>query len=190
VKLVDEVFQDWGANRENQFSRSALVTYRLGHLIAKSSLPVTVKGALRLIHRVLNAFVLKVINAGYIQPLAEIGPRLRLPNGLNGVFINRYCKIGSDVVIYQQVTLGANFEPEGREAPTVGNGVVIGAGAKVIGGVTVGDRAVIGANSLVSKDVPPDTVAIGIPARIVRLGRGAEIATSGAGGAEAQVQPQ
>jgi len=146
-----------------------MVIFRIGHLISESDMSPVVRLPLKWTHRLVNAFVLKVVNSGYIQPLAEIGPNLRLPNGLNGVFINKRCRIGSDVVIYQQVTLGDNFGVDGGAAPTIGDEVVIGAGAKVVGGVTVGDRAVIGANSVVSKDVPADAVAIGIPARIIRM---------------------
>jgi serine O-acetyltransferase len=69
------------------------------------------------------------------------------------------------------VTLGDNFASGTGAAPTIGDGVVIGAGAKVVGGVVIGPRAVIGANTVVSKDVPADTVAVGIPARILRLSR-------------------
>ncbi len=166
---IKYVLQDWEVNRSNQFSRTVLITYRVGHLIAESSLPAAVKLPLRIMHRVLNAFVLKVVNAGYIQPFAEIGPGLRLPNSLNGVFINRHARIGANVVIYQQVTLGNNFANRPKEAPTIGDQVVIGAGAKVVGGVTIGDRAVIGANSVVSKNIPPDSVAVGVPARILKL---------------------
>ena len=164
------VFQDWGANTANQFSRAVMITYRVGHLIVNSSVTPLVRVPLIWAHRIVNAFVLKVVNAGYIQPKAQIGPRLQLPNGLNGVFINRHCVIGADVTIYQQVTLGDNFASGTGAAPTIGDGVVVGAGAKVVGGVVIGPRAVIGANSVVSKDIPADTVAVGIPARILKLG--------------------
>ena len=85
-------------------------------------------------------------------------------------------------MIYQQVTLGNNFANRPKEAPTIGDQVVIGAGAKVVGGVTIGERAVIGANSVVSKDVPPDSVAVGVPARILRLNDrdAAKVARTGA----------
>jgi serine O-acetyltransferase len=171
AELISYVFQDWRANRANQFSRAVMVTYRVGHLIGDSSMAQPVKTVLSLAHKVVSAFVLKIVNAGYIQPQAEIGPGLRLPHGLNGVFINRNARIGADCVIYQQVTLGDNFATGGWEAPTLGDRVVIGAGAKVVGPVFVGDQAMVGANSVVSKDVPAGTVAVGVPARILQLSK-------------------
>jgi serine acetyltransferase len=168
VDVLRYVFQDWQSNRANQFSRSVLVTYRIGHLIAQSGMPSAVRVPVRFIHRLINAFVLKIVNSGYITPLAEIGPGLKLPNGLSGVFINGQARVGANVVIFHQVTLGTHGIGR-REAPTIGDDVVVGAGAKVIGGVHVGDRAIIGANSLVAKDVPADHVAIGVPARVIRM---------------------
>ena len=165
------VLQDWRTNGGNQFARMVLITYRIGHLLAASDMPAPAKTPLKLVHRCVNALVLKVINAGYIQPQAQIGPRLWLPNGLNGVFINKRCRIGKDVAIYQQVTLGDNFGAGDGAAPTIGDEVVIGAGAKVVGGVSIGDGAVVGANSVVSKDIPAGTVAVGIPARFMKLSK-------------------
>jgi serine acetyltransferase len=168
VDVMKYVFQDWRTNRRNQFSRSVLVTYRVGHLIAKSRLPSTVRVPLWMLHRLINAFVLKVVNGGYIQPLAEIGPGLELPNGLNGIFIAAEARVGANAIIFHQVTLGQNPPTGSAAAPTIGDDVVIYAGAKVIGGVEVGDRAVIGANSVVAKDIPADALAVGVPARVIR----------------------
>src|SRR2546421_12066 len=94
---------------------------------------------------------------------AEFGPGLVLVHA-TGVVINGQVRGGSNVAIEHQVTIGA----ERRRTPTIGNDVFIGAGAKVLGAVTVGDGARIGANAVVLHDVPPHTTVAGIPARVVR----------------------
>jgi serine O-acetyltransferase len=94
---------------------------------------------------------------------AEFGPGLVLLHS-TGVVIHGRVRGGSNVTIYHQVTIGA----ERRQSPTIGSDVLIGAGAKVIGAVVVGDGARIGANAVVVEDVPPHVTAVGVPARLVR----------------------
>jgi serine O-acetyltransferase len=94
---------------------------------------------------------------------AEFGPGLVLIHA-TGVVINGSVVGGDNVLIEHQVTIGA----ERRRSPRIGNGVFLGAGAKIIGAVTVGDHARVGANAVVVKDVPPHTTVVGIPARVVR----------------------
>ena len=94
---------------------------------------------------------------------AEFGPGLVLVHS-NGVVINGRVRGGSGVLIEHQVTIGA----ERRQSPTIGDGVFLGAGAKIIGPVTIGDGARIGANAVVLDDIPPHCTAVGIPARVVR----------------------
>ena len=101
-----------------------------------------------------------------IHPAAQIGQRVFIDHG-TGVVIGETCIIGNDVVIYQQVTLGGVSTSVGKRHPTVGNHVVIGAGAKVLGNITLGNHAKIGANSVVVKDVPCCATAVGVPARII-----------------------
>lgn len=101
-----------------------------------------------------------------IHPGAEIGRRLFIDHGM-GVVIGETSIVGDDVTMYQGVTLGGTGKQRGKRHPTVGNGVVIGAGAKVLGAVTIGDGAKIGGGAVVLKDVPPYTTAVGIPARAV-----------------------
>ena len=84
-----------------------------------------------------------------------------------GVVIGETAVVGDDVTIYQGVTLGGTGKQKGKRHPTVGNGVVIGAGAKILGAVTIGDGARIGGGAVVLKDVPPYTTAVGVPARAV-----------------------
>ena len=101
-----------------------------------------------------------------IHPAATIGCRVFIDHG-TGVVIGETTVIGDDVVIYQQVTLGGVSTSPGKRHPTVENNAIVGAGAKVLGNITIGEGAKIGANSVVVKDVPPFTTAVGIPARII-----------------------
>jgi serine O-acetyltransferase len=102
-----------------------------------------------------------------IHPGARIGRRLFIDHGM-GVVIGETCEIGDDVVIYQGVTLGGTGKEKGKRHPTIGNRVVIASGAKVLGSFKVGDNANIGANSVVLREVPPNSTVVGIPARIVK----------------------
>jgi serine O-acetyltransferase len=101
-----------------------------------------------------------------IHPGAEVGRRLFIDHGM-GVVIGETSIVGDDVTMYQGVTLGGTGKQRGKRHPTVGNGVVIGAGAKILGAVTIGDGAKIGGGAVVLKDVPPYTTAVGVPARAV-----------------------
>jgi serine O-acetyltransferase len=102
-----------------------------------------------------------------IHPAVKIGRRLFIDHGM-GVVIGETAEIGDDCTIYQGVTLGGTSLYKGaKRHPTLGNRVVVSAGAKVLGGFTVGDDAKVGANAVVLKAVPPGATAVGIPARIV-----------------------
>jgi serine O-acetyltransferase len=101
-----------------------------------------------------------------IHPGAQIGQRFFIDHGM-GVVIGETAQIGDDCTLYHGVTLGGTSWNKGKRHPTLGNGVVIGAGAKVLGPITVGDGARVGSNAVVVKDVPPGATAIGIPARII-----------------------
>ncbi len=102
-----------------------------------------------------------------IHPGAKIGRRFFIDHGM-GVVIGETTEIGNDVTLYHQVTLGGTSTKKGKRHPTIGNNVVIGAGAKVLGPVKVGDNCKIGANSVVIKDVPPNSTVVGIPGKVVR----------------------
>lgn len=105
-----------------------------------------------------------VITASDIDPAAQLGEGLRLPHP-TGIVIHRDAIVGPNCLIMQQVTLG---QLAGEGAPTLGASVYVGAGAKILGAVVVGDGARIGANAVVLEDVPTGCTAVGIPARIVR----------------------
>jgi serine O-acetyltransferase len=101
-----------------------------------------------------------------IHPGATIGRRLFIDHGM-GVVIGETSIIGDDCTIYQGVTLGGTGKQRGKRHPTLGNKVVVGVGAKILGAVTIGDEAKIGGGAVVLRDVPPHTTAVGVPARAV-----------------------
>jgi serine O-acetyltransferase len=100
-----------------------------------------------------------------IHPGAKIGHRFFIDHGM-GVVIGETTEIGDDVLLYQGVVLGGTALEKKKRHPTLGNGVVVGAGAIVLGAITLGDKARIGAGSVVVHDVPPSATAVGVPARI------------------------
>lgn len=104
-----------------------------------------------------------------IHPGATIGPRLFIDHG-TGVVIGETAEVGADVTLYHGVTLGGTSLAKGKRHPTLGDRVVVGAGAKVLGPITVGEGSRIGANAVVVRDVPPDVVVVGVPGEIVRRG--------------------
>ena len=101
-----------------------------------------------------------------IHPGAQIGRRFFIDHGM-GVVIGETAVIGDDCTLYHGVTLGGTSWNKGKRHPTLERGVVIGAGAKVLGPITLGERAKVGSNAVVVRDVPPGATAVGIPARIV-----------------------
>ncbi|MEO2068233.1 MAG: serine O-acetyltransferase [Desulfurobacteriaceae bacterium] len=102
-----------------------------------------------------------------IHPGAKIGRRFFIDHGM-GVVIGETAEIGDNVTIYHQVTLGGTSTKKGKRHPTIGNNVVIGAGAKILGPIKIGDNCKIGANSVVIKDVPPNSTVVGIPGKVVK----------------------
>lgn len=101
-----------------------------------------------------------------IHPAARIGRRLFIDHGM-GVVIGETAEVGDDCTLYHGVTLGGTQWSAGKRHPTLGNGVVVGAGAKVLGPITLGDGARIGSNAVVLKDAPAGATLVGIPARVV-----------------------
>ncbi len=102
-----------------------------------------------------------------IHPGAVIGKNLFIDHGM-GVVVGETAIIGDNVLLYQGVTLGGTGKETGKRHPTVGNNVVIGAGAKVLGNILVGDNSYVGANAVVIKEVPANATVVGIPARITK----------------------
>ncbi|MDD4939145.1 MAG: serine O-acetyltransferase [Candidatus Omnitrophica bacterium] len=136
----------------------ALIHYRIAHFFYKIKLFLPA----RMISQA-SRFVTGI----EIHPGAEIGKGFFIDHGM-GVVIGETAIIGDDVLLYQGVTLGGTGLIKGKRHPTVGNNVVIGAGAKVLGNITVGDNSYIGSNAVVIKDVPPNSTVVGVPGRITR----------------------
>ncbi|MCI9332684.1 MAG: serine O-acetyltransferase [Oscillibacter sp.] len=103
-----------------------------------------------------------------IHPGATIGQRLVIDHGM-GIVIGETAEIGDDCLLYQGVTLGGTGKDQGKRHPTLGNNVMVGSGARILGPFKVGDNARIAAGAVVLREVPPGSTAVGVPARIVRV---------------------
>src|SRR5699024_9597123 len=103
-----------------------------------------------------------------IHPGATIGRRLVIDHGM-GIVIGETAEVGDDVLLYQGVTLGGTGKDKGKRHPTIGNNVMVGSGAKVLGPFKVGDNSRIAANAVVLNEIPPDSTAVGVPAKVVRI---------------------
>jgi serine O-acetyltransferase len=120
----------------------------------------------------LGARILSQINRALtgieIHPGAQIGRRCFIDHGM-GVVIGETTEIGDDVLLYQGVTLGGTGKEKGKRHPTIGNNVVIGTGAKILGNISIGDNTKVGAGSVVIRSVPANSTVVGVPARVVRM---------------------
>jgi serine O-acetyltransferase len=102
-----------------------------------------------------------------IHPGAKIGNGLFIDHGM-GVVIGETTIIGDNVTLFQGVTLGGTGKERGKRHPTLGNNVVVGTGAKVLGNITIGDNVNIGANAVVIRDIPPNSTVVGVPGRVAK----------------------
>jgi len=137
----------------------ALLAHRVSHALHEAGLP--------LVPRILSNLV-KVFTGVEIHPAARIGRGLFIDHGA-GVVIGETAEVGDDVTMYQGVTLGGTGFARGKRHPTVGDQVMIGSGAKLLGPIEVGARSKIGANSVVIHDVPADATVVGNPGHPVRV---------------------
>jgi serine O-acetyltransferase len=136
----------------------ALIVYRIAHVFYRLKL--------FLLARLLSQ-VARFFTGIEIHPGAKIGKRFFIDHGL-GVVIGETAVIGDDVLLYQGSTLGGTGIVQGKRHPTIGNNVVVGAGAKVLGNIMIGDNSYIGANAVVIKDVPANSTVVGVPGRITK----------------------
>jgi len=141
----------------------AILLHRLAHRLYR--------GRWTLAARVISQFS-RAITGIEIHPGASIGRRFFIDHGM-GVVVGETAEIGDDVLLYQGVTLGGTGKEKGKRHPTLGNHVVVGTGAKVLGNIRIGDHVKIGAGSVVVHPVPDYSTVVGIPGRVVRV-RGEE----------------
>ena len=116
----------------------------------------------------LNSQLARHLTGIEIHPGAKIGRRFVIDHGM-GIVIGETAEIGDDCLIYHGVTLGGTGKDQGKRHPTLGNNVMVSAGAKVLGPFKVGDGARIAANAVVLTEIPPEATAVGVPARVVRI---------------------
>ena len=137
----------------------AIVIYRIAHAINRMGIPFIPR---------LVSIMGRQATGIEIHPAAAIGPGLFIDHGM-GVVIGETTLIGRNVTIFQGVTLGGTGKERGKRHPTVGDNVVIGAGAKVLGNITIGNNSMVGANAVVLRDVPEHSTVVGVPGRITRI---------------------
>jgi len=136
----------------------AILLHRLGHRLHCAGFTLTA--------RILSQFI-RAATGIEIHPGAQIGRRCFIDHGA-GVVIGETTEIGEDVLMYQGVTLGGTGKERGKRHPTIGNGVVIGAGAKILGNIRIGNNTKVGAGSVVVHSVPDDSTVVGVPGRVTR----------------------
>ena len=137
----------------------AVVSHRYAHFFYKHKM--------FLIARIISQFT-RFFTGIEIHPGAKIGRGLFIDHGM-GIVIGETAEIGDNCTLYQNVTLGGTGKDKGKRHPTIGNNVLIGSGAKVLGPFSVGDNSKIAANAVVLSEVPDNSTAVGVPARIVRI---------------------
>jgi serine O-acetyltransferase len=137
----------------------ALLAHRVAHALREAGVPALPRAV---------AFASRAVTGIEIHPAAEVGPGLFIDHG-SGVVIGETATIGSDVTLYQGVTLGGTGFSTGKRHPTVQDNVTIGSGAKLLGPITIGHGAKIGANSVVVSDVPANATVVGVPGHPVRV---------------------
>ncbi len=139
----------------------AVLAYRVSHKLYKNKLYLPA--------RIVSQGA-RLLTGIEIHPGATIGKGLFIDHG-SGVVIGETAEIGDNCTLYQGVTLGGTGKDSGKRHPTLGNNVMVGAGAKVLGPFKIGDNAKIAANAVVLKEVPSNSTAVGIPAKVVRTGK-------------------
>jgi len=137
---------------------AAIIDYRIAHLFYK----MRIYFVARLISQ-----ASRWLTGIEIHPGATLGKGVFIDHGM-GVVVGETAILGNNVLLYQGVTLGGTGIEKGKRHPTIGDNVVIGAGAKVLGNITIGDNSYIGANAVVVKDIPPNSTVVGVPGRITK----------------------
>jgi cysteinyl-tRNA synthetase len=136
----------------------AILSHRINHILWQKKIPVLPR---------LVSNIVRLMTGIEIHPGARIGAGFFIDHGL-GVVIGETAEIGEDCLLYQGVTLGGTGKEKGKRHPTLGTRVVVGAGAKVLGAIRIGDYAKIGANAVVLNEVPDDSIVVGVPGRVIK----------------------
>lgn len=136
----------------------AIWSYRLAHVLWRRGLRFPARSLSQLT---------RWLTGIEIHPGAVIGRRFFIDHGM-GVVIGETAEIGDDVMLYHGVTLGGRTREGGKRHPTLGDGVAVGAGAKILGPITIGAGSAIGANAVVTRDAPEDSILVGVPAKMRR----------------------
>ncbi len=152
----------------------AIVAHRLSHWLYSKGVP--------LVPRLISQAT-RFLTGIEIHPGAKIGKRFFIDHGM-GIVIGETAEVGNDVLLYQGSTLGGTGKDKGKRHPTLGNNIIVGAGAKLLGPIKVGDNVKVGAGSVVVKDVPANCTVVGVPGEIVkvngrRMFRGADLEHGG-----------
>ncbi len=173
-RVIDEVRADVAAARDRDPAAQgvstfeilaswagvqALLAHRVAHALTEAGVPLVPRAI---------AYCSRTITGVEIHPAAEIGAQFFIDHG-SGVVVGETAKIGRRVTLYQGVTLGGTGFQRGKRHPTVGDNVTVGSGAKLLGPISVGDGAKIGANTVVVEDVPPCSTVVGNPGHPVRV---------------------
>jgi cysteinyl-tRNA synthetase len=169
--LLSDIRRDWRAVFERDpAAKSAfnvlmlnsglhsLIWYRIAHLLYRVRIPFIPS---------LITVCVRLICGIEIHPAARLGGGLFIDHG-TGVVIGETSEVGEDCLLYQGVTLGGTGKEQGKRHPTLGRGVVVGAGAKVLGNIKIGDYVKIGANAVVLKNVPDHSIVVGVPGRVIK----------------------
>lgn len=135
---------------------NAIKLYRVGHWCHQKGIPIVPK---------LIYYLIRLLYNSSIPMTAEIGEGVMFGYGGMGIVLHHECRIGKNVVIAQQVTIGGRAPLRGT--PVIEDDCYLGAGAKILGPIRVGEGSVIGANAVVIEDIPPHSVAAGVPARVI-----------------------
>lgn len=147
--------------------KKIVYTYRLGNFLYTEELNKIYRFVLKMKYKLLK-FVFMSFNNCEIPSSAEIGRNFLIAHNGRGIVIHPKTKIGNNVKLLHEVTIGTTYTDEKHGVPIIGDNVLIGAGAKILGGITIGDNVTIGANSVVLKDVPSGATVGGIPAKILK----------------------
>ncbi len=136
----------------------AIFIHRINHILWNWQIPVLPR---------LISHIGRFLTGIEIHPAAKIGPGFFIDHGM-GVVIGETSEVGENCLLYQSVTLGGTGKEKGKRHPTLGNNVVVGAGAKILGAITIGNNVIIGANSVILKPVPDSAICVGVPGRVTK----------------------